>query len=131
MEPKVRIVDCDTGRAMGCATFCCRLLVRLAPGERDPESPDCDKSCLDKDPATGLCVYLDPNTHRCRIWDQRPRVCREYDCNEDPKLQRVLREGYSSLTRLATASELPPSVGKRRVPVVSSSVKPPTRRRRD
>lgn len=115
---------------MGCGTFCCRLLVRLGPGERDPCKPDVDKSCLDKDPETGLCVYLDPDTQRCRIWDQRPRVCREYDCNQDPKLQRVLREGYRSLTRLALASEIPPTADKRRVPLVDA-VKRPARRRRD
>ncbi len=29
----------------------------------------------------GRCVYLDENC-RCRIYEQRPRVCREYTCQE-------------------------------------------------
>jgi hypothetical protein len=126
-----RILDCDAGRAMGCATFCCRLLVRLDPGERDPGNPTPSKSCLDKDPDSGLCVYLDASTQRCTVWAQRPRVCREYDCNADPNLQRVLREGYRSLTRLALASDIPAGEDARRVPVIDAPVKPSGRRRRD
>ncbi len=29
----------------------------------------------------GRCVYLDDDC-RCRIYEQRPRVCREYTCQE-------------------------------------------------
>ncbi|MDH5676193.1 MAG: YkgJ family cysteine cluster protein [Myxococcales bacterium] len=103
-------VDCDQGRRLGCASFCCRLLVQLDPGERDPGRPGAgDKHCLDKDPRSGLCVYFDEPSGRCSVWERRPRVCREYDCNSDPHLQRVLKEGFVSLTRLVLASELPPA----------------------
>jgi hypothetical protein len=112
---------------MGCGTFCCRLIVQLAPGERDPGAGDREKSCLDKDPATGQCIYLDAATGRCGIWAQRPAACRAYDCNRDPKLQRVLREGYTSLTRLALASDIPPARGRLQVPTVSVSPKAPPR----
>jgi len=128
MDDEERLVDCDAGRAMGCATFCCRLIVRLAPGERDPGNPDANKSCLDKDPATGLCVYLDADSNRCSIWNQRPTLCRTYDCNRDPHLQRVLREGYRSLTRLALAPELPAGAPKLRVPTIAGGAS--CRRRR-
>lgn len=94
-------VDCESGRRMGCATFCCRLIVRLAPGERAPEAPhDPEKRCVDKDPATGLCVHLDTATHRCKVWQTRPSVCRGYDCNDDPLLQSVLRHGFNGLVEL-------------------------------
>jgi hypothetical protein len=104
-------VDCDAGRELGCQTFCCRLLVRLQPGERDPSAPDRpDKRFVDKDPATGLCANLDPETSLCRSWDSAPRWCVEYDCNEDPRLQSVLRHGFVSITRLSEPvyRELPP-----------------------
>jgi hypothetical protein len=98
------MIDCEEGLRLGCSVFCCRLLVRLGP--RDPPAYDAEgrrKSCVDKDPKTGLCIHLDPDTHRCRVWSQRPWVCRRYDCNEDALLQVVLREGFVSLTRLVTA----------------------------
>lgn len=101
---RTRILDCDTGRRLGCETFCCRLIVRLRPGERDPGAPDReDKSCVDKDPEDGLCVHLDRGSWRCRVWAQRPALCREYDCNTDPLLQIVLRDGFRSLGELVTA----------------------------
>ena len=39
----------------------------------------------------GHCVYLDPNTRKCKIWDDRPRVCREYDCTKDPRVEEILK----------------------------------------
>ena len=91
-------VDCDAGRALGCATFCCRLLVRLQPGERDPSQPDNpNKRFVDKDPKTGLCVNLDPDTQLCRTWDRVPQWCAEYDCNGDHRLQSVLHHGFRSI----------------------------------
>jgi len=94
-------VDCERGRALGCSTFCCRLIVRLAPGERDPTaSEQIDKRCVDKDPKSGWCVHLDLTSYACKIWPQRPSVCREYDCNADPLLQVVLERGFVDLTTL-------------------------------
>jgi len=114
------LVDCDAGRRMGCASFCCRLIVRLQADERDPGSPDHHaKHCLDKHPRDGLCVYFERESGRCSVWEQRPRTCREYECNSDPLLQVVLREGYSSMVRLAFASEPPPGTPRLRVPLIS------------
>jgi Fe-S-cluster containining protein len=88
-------VDCDAGRKLGCQTFCCRLIVRLAPAE-EPRGRT-DRGTLAKDPVDGWCVHLDRATHQCRIWAERPEVCRRYDCNRDPKLQIVIRDSYSDL----------------------------------
>lgn len=96
-----RILDCDEGRARGCATFCCRLLVRLGPEERDPSGDAPGKSLVDKNPRTGLCLLLDPTTQRCTAWDRRPKTCREYDCREDPRLAIVLEHGFVGLVELA------------------------------
>jgi len=109
------ILDCDEGRRLGCGSFCCRLIVRLAPGEADPTLPGRrDKSCVDKDPVTGLCVHFDPTSSRCRIWHQRPSVCRAYDCNRDPLLAVALRDGCRSIVDLVTA---PPVSGGATVPI--------------
>lgn len=110
------ILDCDAGRALGCASFCCRLLVRLRLGERAPRTAEgVKKSCVDKDPHSGLCVWFDAQSGRCKVWDERPSICREYDCNRDPLLQVVLRDGFVSLVALVRAE--PPRAGEtRRVP---------------
>lgn len=113
------IVDCDKGREMGCRSFCCALIVRLEDDERDPTRPhDPRKHCIDKDPETGRCIHQEPETGRCRIWDQRPRVCRQYDCNTDENLQIVLRNGFKSLIQLVTA-EVDDKAPKCRIPYVN------------
>jgi hypothetical protein len=100
-------VDCEAGRSLGCASFCCKLVVRLAALEPDPGNPgDTRKRCVDKDPADGFCVYFERETSRCGVWAQRPGLCREYDCNLDPLLQVVLRDGFHSLTELVRS--IPP-----------------------
>ncbi len=99
------LVDCEKGRQRGCQSFCCRLVVRLRPGEVEPGgNSDPLKSCIDKDPTTGMCVYFDATTSLCAVWTHRPQDCRDYTCTHDPRLQVVLREGFVSLTRLAQAA---------------------------
>ncbi|MEJ2439728.1 MAG: YkgJ family cysteine cluster protein [Gammaproteobacteria bacterium] len=94
-------VDCDAGRDMGCATFCCRLLVRLKPHEMQPsDGQTAAKGFVDKD-EQGLCVHLNRETWGCNIWAQRPQTCREYDCNADFLLQVVLREGFTNIADVA------------------------------
>lgn len=99
-------VDCEAGRAMGCQTFCCRLLVRLDPDEREPGQAGMpSKGYVDKDLNDGLCIHLDRVTHRCRIWEKRPRICREYHCNDDEMLQAALKLGnFSNIVELAKAA---------------------------
>lgn len=96
-------VDCDAGRRLGCATYCCRLLVRLAPEERVADDGQTPKGFVDKD-AQGYCVHLDREKQECCIWAERPRVCRAYDCNTDFLLQVVLRQGFGSLAQLVQAA---------------------------
>lgn len=97
-------VDCEAGRALGCQTFCCRLLVRLDPDERAPGDGTLPpKGFVDKDP-DGYCVHLDRAKHRCRIWDKRPRICREYHCNDDAMLQAALQSGSCNIVELAQAA---------------------------
>lgn len=99
-------IDCDAGRALGCQTFCCRLLVRLDPDEREPgENGLPPKGFVDKDLADGFCIHLDRVTHRCGIWAKRPRICREYHCNDDEMLQAALRLGaIRNIVELAQAA---------------------------
>jgi len=95
------IVDCEAGRRMGCATFCCRLLVRLKPHEMDkPKGHAAVKGFVDKD-EQGMCIHLNRENGRCEIWEKRPEICREYDCNQDFLLQIVLRDGFTNIADIA------------------------------
>jgi hypothetical protein len=97
-------LDCEEGRRLGCQTFCCRLLVRLDPDEQGPaKGGQMPKRFVDKD-AEGYCVNLDRESHRCRVWAQRPRACREYDCNRDFLLQVALRRRFGTIVELVTAA---------------------------
>ena len=105
MSLQPELIDCDAGRAMGCSTFCCKLIVRYDPDERpDSEYPHIKKNCVDKDPDDGFCLHLDKASFRCEIWDKRPKVCAQYGCNTDPLLQIVLKQGFTSLTNLLYGS---------------------------
>ncbi len=98
---KTRLVDCDAGRRMGCATFCCRKLVRLQPDEMEPtDGATPPKGFVDKD-SEGYCIYFDRNSGHCTNWERRPKVCREYECNSDFLLQVVLRKGFKNIADLA------------------------------
>lgn len=96
-------VNCEAGRELGCKTFCCRLLVRLAPEEREPSRDGVpSKGFVDKDLQDGLCIHLDRENHRCAIWATRPKVCREYHCNDDEMLVAAVRsERVTSIVALA------------------------------
>lgn len=97
-------VDCDKGRELGCHSFCCRLLVRLDPEEREPGQDGLPpKGYVDKD-ENGNCIHHDLENGLCRIWERRPRVCRQYECNTDPLLQVVVRHGFKSLGQLMKTS---------------------------
>jgi len=96
------LVDCEVGRQLGCATFCCRLIVRLSESERHSgRYGPAQKNCLDKSLDDGLCVHLDRDTHRCGIWETRPSICREYTCNGDPMLEAAIRHGVKNIVQLS------------------------------
>ena len=93
-------IDCEEGRRLGCQTFCCRLLVRLDPEERESTTDgSTPKGFVDKHP-DGNCTHFDTEKQLCKIRCKRPRVCREYECNTDYLLQVALRNGFYSLGRL-------------------------------
>ncbi len=114
------VIDCEAGRRLGCKTYCCCLLVRLEENERVPSTDGLPpKSFVEKDPS-GYCIHLDRETSRCRIWDQRPKVCRDYDCNSDILLQIVLRDGFNSLITLVTATPPPSYKPRIKIPSIES-----------
>lgn len=117
METSDVCLDCDEGRRLGCATFCCRLIVRLTEAERERGVPGVERgmNCVPKAPE-GFCIHLDRTTSQCRIWSERPRVCREYDCNQDALLTVVLKSGFRSLVQLALEAARSTSMPSFRVP---------------
>ncbi len=103
-------VDCEAGRAMGCQTYCCRLLVRLDPDERTACTADGKPKSFVAKAADGYCTHLDRANHRCNIWAERPRTCRGYNCNGDFLLQVAVRNEFHSvveLTKLAATAYIP------------------------
>lgn len=97
-------VNCDQGRKLGCNTYCCRLLVRLAPEEMEPSKDGLPaKGFVDKT-EDGYCIHLDRKTNLCAIWHKRPKVCGEYDCNKDFMLQVALRKSFRTIVDLAKAA---------------------------
>ena len=100
------LIDCEAGRRLGCATFCCRLIVRLSESERKSgRYGPAEKNCLDKSLEDGLCVHLDRDTERCTIWETRPRICREYSCNGDPMLEAAINHGVKNIVQLSKAAQ--------------------------
>ncbi len=100
LDPE-RPLDCDEGRRLGCAGFCCCLVVRLKQGEADPGKPDATgPRCVEKHPGTGRCIYQNVEDSRCTVYAQRPEVCGSYDCRNDPLLTIVLEEGFRSIGQL-------------------------------
>lgn len=92
------LLDCDTGRKIGCKSFCCRLLVRLEEHERKEVDPATNrlKGYIDKN-ENGLCIYQDEHNGLCKNWDNRPQICRQYDCNSDSMLQVVIHSTENNL----------------------------------
>ena len=104
MQDNTKIIDCEAGRRLGCDTFCCRLLIRLKPHEMAPsDGHTAAKGFVDKD-EQGYCIHIDKQTWRCGNWQNRPEVCREYSCNDDPLLQIVLRDGFTNIADIAIKS---------------------------
>ena len=58
------------------------------------------KGFVDKD-ENGYCIHVDKTTWMCGNWANRPEICREYSCNNDPLLQTVLAEGFTNIAEVA------------------------------
>lgn len=93
------LLDCDTGRKLGCKSFCCKLLIRLEEHERNEVDPDTQrlKGYVDKK-ENGFCIHQNEESGLCHNWANRPKVCREYDCNFDDMLQVVITSNGESLS---------------------------------
>jgi len=92
------LIDCDAGRKLGCKSFCCRLLVRLEEHERhevDPETMRLKGFVSKKQ--NGKCTFQDDETGLCNNWNNRPKICRQFDCNFDKLLQVVIRSKGNSI----------------------------------
>ena len=93
-------VDCEAGRKLGCQTYCCRLLVRLDPDEREiGDGTHTPKGYVDKT-ADGYCINFDRQTHLCKKWHERPHACREYSCNGELLLQVAMRHEFKNIVEL-------------------------------
>jgi len=99
-------VDCCKGREIGCETYCCRLLIRLEPEEREPAKDGLPAPGFVEKADDGYCIHLDRESNLCAIWHSRPKVCREYSCNTDPLLQVALTEPYNSMVDLVKKAQL-------------------------
>ena len=116
------LVDCEAGRRMGCDTLCCRLMVGLSADDIAAGlEPQSEISGLLKQDPDGFCHYLDRATMRCSVWDKRPLLCRLYNCNNDPKLQAVLREGFKSFTQAIKTSKTIPPDAWQQIPLLDLS----------
>ena len=98
-DDKLKLLDCDKGRELGCKSFCCRLLVRLTEHEMTEFDPVLNrrKGFVPKD-ESGRCIHQDGKTGLCQNWEKRPSVCREYDCNYDDLLQFVIKSKKRRIT---------------------------------
>lgn len=103
-------VDCVAGRKLGCQTYCCRLLVRLEPDERDKgDGSNTPKGYVDK-AEDGYCINFDRQTHLCNNWHARPRACSAYSCNGELLLQVAIRHEFKNvveLVKLAATVDIP------------------------
>lgn len=95
---ELALLDCDAGRKLGCKSFCCRLLVRLEEHERTETDPMTNrlKGYVDKK-ENGTCLHHDEKIGLCQNWENRPKICREYDCNYDKLLQVVMKSNGTSI----------------------------------
>ena len=96
---ELALLDCDAGRALGCKSFCCRLLVRLEEHERNEVDPTTNrlKGYVDKK-ENGTCLYQNEKTGLCDNWENRPKICSEYDCNYDKLLQIVIKSNGEKIS---------------------------------
>jgi len=103
-------VDCEAGRKLGCQTYCCRLLVRLDPEEREiGDGTQTPKGYRDKS-ADGYCIDFDRQTYLCKTWHERPRACRDYSCHGELLLQVAMRHEFKNiveLVKLASTAYIP------------------------
>jgi Fe-S-cluster containining protein len=46
---------------------------------------------LKNNPATDACVYLDTATKKCATYEDRPAICEDYSCKNDPHADHLVK----------------------------------------
>ena len=80
-------VDC-AARMPVCQAVCCRLRFALTVEEIEsgPLKWDLGRPYYNRHDSDGYCHRCAPGTHECTIYDDRPTVCRDYSCANDPRI---------------------------------------------
>jgi len=72
-----------------CKARCCTLSFALSTADLDEGVIRWDYGqpyLIRQRASDGYCVHCDPDTLFCTVHQYRPRVCRSYDCREDPRI---------------------------------------------
>lgn len=72
-----------------CKARCCTLSFALSTADLDEGVIRWDYGqpyLIRQRASDGYCVHCDPDALTCTVHAQRPRVCRSYDCREDPRI---------------------------------------------
>jgi uncharacterized protein len=83
--------SCDT-----CLASCCRLLVRLLPGDQVPGhllAEDDQGLTVMARASDGWCVALDRGSLRCTIYSARPQLCRVFETGSPECLEERAADG--------------------------------------
>ena len=72
-----------------CKARCCTLSFALSTADLDEGVIRWDYGqpyLIRQRASDGYCVHCDPEALTCTVHQHRPRVCRSYDCREDPRI---------------------------------------------
>jgi hypothetical protein len=72
-----------------CEARCCKLSFSLSSADLDEGVIRWDYGqpyLIRQRASDGRCVHNDPESHFCTVHQYRPRVCRVYDCRQDPRI---------------------------------------------
>ena len=80
-------VNCEE-RIPYCHAVCCRLRFALSVEEIEagPLKWDLGRPYYNRQGADGYCQQCHPDTKFCGVYDERPTVCRQYSCAQDPRI---------------------------------------------
>jgi Fe-S-cluster containining protein len=72
-----------------CEARCCKLRFALSTQDLDEGVIRWDYGrpyMIRQRESDGRCVHNDPGTHFCTVHEVRPRICRTYHCQDDPRI---------------------------------------------
>jgi Fe-S-cluster containining protein len=91
--------DVDAVHCDNCLASCCRLLVRLLPGDRVPGhllAEDDHGLTVMAQGEDGWCVALDRGSLRCTIYADRPQLCRVFAMGSPECLEERALDGLAT-----------------------------------